>query len=272
MNKNIESEKWPILRTVEDMYGGDFLIKCGLFEGGFINFGYWKEINQKQVLSKLDRIESAKNLYRFVLNKMEILQTDSLLEVGCGAGVGSALALLEFDPHTIKGIDASRAQIERAKKLIQDSDNRLSFEIGAAEKIPCDKNCYDKVFSIEAAQHFGLFPAFINEVYRVLKSNGIFALATFFALQDEVPKETLEMIPTLRDNVDYLHSISKVRILLEEIGFEKIKIESIGEYVWHGFDNWIAHGDFKDSWDRNWYKGYKQGFFDYYLIVARKPS
>lgn len=272
MNKNVESEKWPILSTVEDMYGGDFLIKCGLFEGGFINFGYWKEIDHKHVLSKLDRIESAKNLYRFVLNKMKISQTDSLLEVGCGAGVGSALALLEFNPQMIKGIDASSAQIERAKKLTQDSDNRLSFEIGAAEKISFHKNGYDKVFSIEAAQHFKLFPAFINEVYHVLKPNGVFALATFFTPQDEVSKETFEMIPTLRDKVDYLHSISKVRVLLEEVGFEKIKIESIGEYVWHGFDNWIAHGEFKDSWDRNWYKGYKQGLFDYYLILASKPN
>lgn len=271
--KNFEhKDHEPLFSTVEEMYDGDFLIKCSLFEGGFINFGFWRKNIDKGFLSIKDRLESAQNLYRKVLDKVTISNADHVLEVACGAGSGSALLLKEFTPKEYKGLDASSAQIARAKKLNICSADRSSFHIGCAEMLPFANQSFDKIFSIEAAQHFKSLPTFIKEAYRTLKPTGTLVVSTFFAKLDQVPNEVIEMIPTIRDKVDTLHPISKMLKLLQEAGFEQITSESIGENVWHGFDTWIAQGEFKNSWDRNWYDGYKQGFFDYYIISAKKSD
>lgn len=271
MSSSIEhKESWPVLKTVEEMYDGNFLIECGLFEGGFINFGFWKKNIDKSSLSMTDRIESAKNLYKRVLDAIAISKTDHVLEVGCGAGAGSALLLKEFAPKEYKGLDASNSQIARAKSLNLCFAERSSFHVGCAEEIPFSNQSFDKIFSIEAAQHFKSLPTFIKEAYRVLKPNGMLVVATFFAVPDETPNEAVEMIPTVRDKIDTLHPISAMLKLLQEAGFVQITAESIGEHVWHGFDAWIAQGEFKNSWDRNWYKGYTKGFFDYFVITAKK--
>ncbi len=263
-------EHWPVLSTVEEMYEGDFLIGCSLFEGGFINFGFWEKDVAHRSLSVKDRLESAQNLYKKVLAKGNISSRDHVLEVACGAGAGAALLLGEFALEAYKGLDASPAQIVRAKKLNSCFLDRASFHVGYAEQIPFSNQSFDKIFSIEAAQHFKSLAAFIREAYRVLKPGGMLVVATFFAVPDEVPNEAMEMIPTLQNQVDSLLPVSKVLKLIQETNFEQITAESIGENVWHGFDAWIAQGEFKDSWDRNWYNGYKKGFFDYYIISAKK--
>lgn len=267
-------DHWPVLSTVEDMYEGDFLIESSLFEGGFINFGYWGKEITEHLLSKKDRLESGKNLYRYVLNKIGLARKDSILEVACGAGAGSRLILQEFSPKEYHGIDASNAQIARAKKLNDTNEGTdksiASFQVSPAESLPFPNCSFEKIFSIEAAQHFISVENFIKEVHRTLKPHGTLAISTFFALSNSTSIEAMELIPTVRDKVDFLHPIVTIQKLLQEAGFQDITIESIGENVWHGFDSWIAQGEFKNSWDRNWYQGYKRGFFDYFIILAKK--
>ncbi len=263
-------EHWPVLNTVEEMYDSDFLIKCSLFEGGFINFGYWKKKIAQCFISTKDRLESGKNLYRYVLNKISLSKKDCVLEVACGAGAGSQLVLHEFGPKEYHGIDASKSQIARARELNKIEKSKVSFQISSSESLPFLNESFDKIFSIEAAQHFQSLKNFIKEAYRTLKPNGTLAISTFFALSDSASSLATELIPTVRDRVDFLYQISTVHQLLQEAGFQGIVVESIGKNVWHGFDSWIARGEFKNSWDRNWYKGYKQGLFDYFVVLAKK--
>lgn len=59
--------------------------------------------------------------------------------------------------------------------------------------------------------------------------------------------------------------------MLDKVGFKNIKIESIGKNVWHGFDKWISQqSEFKNTWNRNWYKAYQNNLIDYYEITAEK--
>ena len=265
-------DHWPVHSSVGEMYDGNFLIECSLFKGGFINFGYWKQNTVEHPILAESRLESGKNLYRYVLNRIVPSKKDYILEVACGAGAGSKLIQQEFAFRGYHGLDVSISQIERAKKLNELTNASVSFQVGAAESLSFPDSSFDKVFSIEAAQHFKSLESFIKESYRVLKSDGILAIATFFALSDSGFEEAAELIPTIRDKVDILYSVPKIQSLLHNFGFQNIVIEDIGANVWHGFDAWVAQGEFKDSWDRNWYKGYKKGIFNYYFVLAKKPN
>ena len=55
--------------NIETMYGSADLSTCSLFAGGYINFGYWKNINLLKKISESERILSEKNLYNFQLTE-----------------------------------------------------------------------------------------------------------------------------------------------------------------------------------------------------------
>ena len=263
-------------RSIAEMYDHDDLSACSLFAGNFINFGFWKESVKAGAISVAERIDSEKNLYRFVIKKLGVVEEDKLLEIACGQGVGSALALTEFLPKEMHGIDFSKAQILRAKKVnsevIQTNPDKIFFQEGAAENIPYESNSFEKVFSIEAAQHFESLEKFAKEANRVLKPGGKLAIATFFGTSDKSHIALSNMIQTIKDGIDKATPIYTLEEALKKNGFKNIKIESIGNNVWHGFDQWTAQGDLRDSWTRNWYKGYQKGLIDYYLITAEKPD
>lgn len=263
-------------RSIAEMYDRDDLSACSLFAGNFINFGFWEQPVKAGVISVAQRIESEKNLYRFVIKKLEVVKEDKLLEVACGQGVGSALTMTEFHIKEMHGIDFSKAQISRAKKvnseIIQKNVSKIFFQEGAAENIPYMSNSFEKLFSIEAAQHFESLEKFAKEANRVLKPGGRLAVASFFGTSDKSHDALSTMIQTIKDGIDKAIPIYKLEEILKKNGFKNIKVESIGKNVWHGFDQWTAQGDLRDSWTRNWYKGYQKGLIDYYLITAEKSE
>jgi cyclopropane fatty-acyl-phospholipid synthase-like methyltransferase len=153
---------------------------------------------------------------------------------------------------------------------LQKDNGGIFFREGSAENIPYESNSFEKLFSIEAAQHFESLEQFFKESYRVLKPRGKLAIASFFGTSDQSEEYLSEMIQTVRSGIDKITPIYKVEELLRKGSFKDIKIESIGKNVWHGYDLWIAQSDLGNGWGRNWYKGYQKGFVDYYLITAEK--
>jgi ubiquinone/menaquinone biosynthesis C-methylase UbiE len=166
------------------MYGENDLSSNELFSGNFINFGYWRNFKRGRHLSIDERTQSQANLYRVVLDSLNITPTDVALEVGCGIGVGAVLALREYEPRGIHGLDLSRDQLDRAMRvtgeLVRKWRNRLIFCQGSALALPYADEKFDKCYSVEAAQHFDDLPKFAAEAYRVIKSSGRLSVTTFF--------------------------------------------------------------------------------------------
>jgi len=262
----ILKNKLPRLDSVEAMYS-DKLHELSMFAGGFINFGYWK--NSKNTLGSLtieDRLESQRDLYRLVAKRLSVSTESLILEVGCGIGVGTALLKKEYFPRKIIGLDSSTDQIRRAKRV----NKAIDFVVGDSAKLPFPKQSFSHIMTIEAAQHFSLLAAFFSEAFRVLKPGGMLGVATFFGKDESKLDLATKLIPTIRNGVDRLTNISRVVKDLENVGFSEICTTPIGEYVWRFLDDWVSQSDLKSSWDRNWYKGFIEGAFDYYLIVAKK--
>lgn len=263
-------------RGVAEMYDQDDLSACSLFVGNFINFGFWEFPTRDGEISASQRIESERNMYRLVARKLEITGGDRLLEVACGQGVGAALVMAEFKPKEVHGIDLSQAQIARAKKVNADAlgknAGKIFFLEGSAEDIPYASSSFDKLFSVEAAQHFENLDKFAKEANRILKPGGKMVIASFFGTSEKSSEIMSTMVQTIRDGIDKATPIYRLQEILNKNGFQNVHVESIGKNVYHGFDQWTAQGDLKDSWTRNWYKGYQSGLIDYYLITAEKST
>ena len=255
------------------MYGENDLSSIAIFSGNYINYGYWQNFTPG-LISIGERTESQANLYRTVLRRLKIDPTDVALEVGCGIAVGTALALREFDPRAVYGLDLSQHQINRATRvnaeLIAQQPDRLVLQQGSALELPYTGEMFDKCYSVEAAQHFEDLAVFASEAYRVLRPGGRLAVATFFTPHTTAVDELRRLIETIDSGVDIVLTIDSFRDDLLGAGFVDVRVESLGEFVWRGLDAWIDQTEFKDSWGRNWLTAYNRGLIDYYLVTADK--
>ncbi len=116
---------------------------------------------------------------------------DTILDIGCGAGVDTIIAALMVGPTgSVTGIDLVPEMLERAKGNAKLA-GALNVELmeGSAEELPFSENTFDVVISN------GVFNLVVNKVkalgkvYRVLKPGGRFMLADQI-LAGELPKET----------------------------------------------------------------------------------
>ena len=260
-----------IERGIKEMYAEDDLGATSLFLGNYINFGYWPIEMKRGPISTQERLKSEQDMYRRVAKELDVNENQVIAEVGSGRGVGAELILREFHPNTLIGIDFCDEQVERARRIngltVQ---NGLNFQVGDAENLPFEDSSIDGVFSVEAAQHFPSIPNFMNEVSRVLKPGGKISFASFFGCHDLAKSKVSPLIQTVNANIDRLHSIHSTEKALKDAGFTDVKIQSIGKYVWNGFDRWVSQTELRNSWTRNWKKAYENQDLDYYLIKGTK--
>ncbi|GGP36498.1 hypothetical protein GCM10010185_04520 [Saccharothrix coeruleofusca] len=254
---------------MRDTYGTGDLSALSIFAGGFINFGYWRDIPLDGELTVEQRVASQEALYDVALDALGVRPGDRVLEVGSGRGLGAA-RVLRHDPALVRGLDLLPEQVARARATT--TDPRVAFVVGSSADMPFGDGGFDRLLSVEAAQHFDDLAAFTRESARVLAPGGSLAVTTFFAADDRAGPPLSELLATFASGLDLPHPIGDFLADLRAAGFADVTATSIGEHVWRGFDRWIELGEYRDSWGRNWVTAVARGLVDYHLVTARKPA
>ncbi|MFD5433818.1 class I SAM-dependent methyltransferase [Kitasatospora sp. NPDC127067] len=259
--------------TVRKTYGTDDLAKVASFAGGFINFGHWQGIDLTAPTTE-DRVRSQEQLYRRALREFpEPRERLRLAEVGCGRGLGSALALREFRFAGVTGVDIHPDQIERARavnaRALATYPDRLAYTLGSADELPFSDGYLDGVFSVEAAQHFRELTGFARESARVLRSAGRLVVTTFFTAPGADVAERLKiLLASFADGLDVAHPLDDFTAALTRSGFTDITTESIGADVWPGFDRYLVDVVPTAHWSRNFLTAWRDGLVDYHVVTA----
>ncbi|MFJ2823295.1 class I SAM-dependent methyltransferase [Streptomyces toxytricini] len=262
--------------AVLETYGPADLSAVPVFAGGFINFGYWQPGDIGRPLTVADRIRSQQDLYRHVLDTVGPVEGGEVLEVGCGLGVGCALALEEYAPARITGMDIHPQQLERARRantglLASAGPARFRLVRGAAERMPFGEAEFDRVYSVEAAQHFDDLEAFAAEAARVLRPGGRLAVASFFAADPAAPDPLAALLTTFADGLDIARQPADLTDALTRAGMEGARAKSIGPAVWPGWDHWLSAQWGPGTWPRNFLHAWERGLLDYYVVTAERP-
>ncbi|WP_199444022.1 class I SAM-dependent methyltransferase [Umezawaea beigongshangensis] len=251
------------------VYGTKDLGQLDVFGGGFINFGYWRDLPVDGEISLETRVASQRALYGLVLDELAVGGGDRVLEVGCGHGVGTRLALGR-DAALVRGVDLAPEQVERARA--GGDHDRLEFRQGDAAALPFADDAFDALLSVEAAQHFEDPRGFAAEAFRVLAPGGRLALAAFLAHGPDRTAELSGLLRTYADGLDLAHDVDAVAAHLADAGFERVAVRSIGEHVWPAFDRWLEQLGDREPWERNWIAANERGLLDYHLITANVPG
>ncbi|MEW1906729.1 class I SAM-dependent methyltransferase [Streptomyces sp. NPDC086147] len=272
-----EQERPGIRPAVRETYGPLDLGRQPMFGGGFINFGYWQGIDLAGPLGENERARSQQALYRHVLDAAGPLRRRRVLDVGCGLGTGCAVALTEYGPDAVTGMDIHPDQLTRAREthavLLEEQPGRLRFAEGAAERMPWQDGAFDAVVSVEAVQHFPDLAGFAAETARVLRPGGAVAVTSFFTADDVPgrPEQLAGLLETYASGLDIARPVTALAEAFAAAGLAEVRTVSIGPEVWHGWDAWLSRWWAPGTWPRNFLRAYEEKILDYFVVTAVRP-
>jgi len=145
-------------------------------------------------------------------------KSETVLEIGCGQGVGAKIIHRLFGPATYVGIDLDSRMIQRARQKGAGLPNSTFIE-GDASNLAFENDTFDLVVDFGIVHHVPNWQDALAEVHRTLKVNGEF-------LFEELSAETWErgvgkpLKKVLEHPYDDMFKKDEFVSELNELGFE----------------------------------------------------
>lgn len=105
---------------------------------------------------------------------LRFAQDRDLIDVASGEGYGSAL--LAQVAKAVIGVDVDATSVENGNRRY--GFPKLSFRVGDATNLPCESDSFDVAVSFETIEHVEDHDAFLSELKRVLRDDGIVVIST----------------------------------------------------------------------------------------------
>jgi len=100
----------------------------------------------------------------------------TVLDMGCGPGVSTALLAEKGRPRLVAAFDFDAAMVERARRRLR-GDPRVGLLVADAARMPFPDGLFDAVFVLGVVHHIPEWRTALREVARVLKAGGRFGFA-----------------------------------------------------------------------------------------------
>lgn len=110
----------------------------------------------------------------WTVNLLDIQPTDTVLEVGFGAGQGIKLAAAQARDGHVMGIDLSEEMVRTARRRNARSvkDRRVMLSQGNITALSFEDQQFDKIMTIHTVYFWSESSQAFSELYRVLKPDG----------------------------------------------------------------------------------------------------
>jgi len=148
---------------------------------------------------------------------------ENILEIGHGnaAHVKSLLSLAQNLKYT--GIDISETMYYEARRLNKEFKNQAEFVLYEGTKLPFEDKTFDKIFTVNTVYFWENPVEYLNEIYRVLKTEGTFVLT--FGQRD-----FMEKLPFTEFNFK-LYNNDEMEELISKSRFKRMKISEKEEEI-----------------------------------------
>jgi ubiquinone/menaquinone biosynthesis C-methylase UbiE len=141
----------------------------------------------------------------------------TMLDIGCGGGATLQRLLKRSKDATVYGIDISEESVAKAKKVNADVlDKQVFVTQGSAEKLPYKDGAFDLVTAVETVYFWPNLANCLQEVRRVLKPGGRFAIMVEVVDNDSKWTDVVEGMTA--------YSPEELKNMLDDAGFINTEI------------------------------------------------
>ena len=196
----------------------------------YMNMGYWRDDPQS-----LD--DACEAMARFIGELGQFGGEDRILDAGCGfADQDVYWATRQPPPREIVAVNISQVQLTSAQRRISDLglQDLITTHLASATDLPFADGSFDKVVSIESAQHFGTREDFFREAHRVLRPGGRIVTTDIIPMPGvTIGRVALNAMVLNRANL-YPRDVYEQK--LRQAGFTNTSVTSIREVVVLAFE------------------------------------
>lgn len=107
-------------------------------------------------------------------SSQELVKDKIVLDIASGSGYGTKI--LASSAKKVFGVDVSQPAIDYSNRYY--AAKNIEYRLGDGEKIPLDDNSVEVVVTYETIEHISDYKKFLDEVERVLTSDGIAIVST----------------------------------------------------------------------------------------------
>lgn len=149
------------------------------------------------------------------LSLVDIQDGWTMLDIGCGGGATLKRLLKRSKDGKVYGIDISEESVIKACKVNADVlDKQVFVQQGSAEKLPYENGMFDLVTAVETVYFWPNLPSCLQEVRRVLKPGGKFAImvevvdadSVWTSVVDGMTAYTTDQLRHFLDNAGFLQT------------------------------------------------------------------
>jgi ubiquinone/menaquinone biosynthesis C-methylase UbiE len=115
------------------------------------------------------------HLHRYNEAIKQVKPNDTLLDIACGTGFGTAM-LADASAGKVIGGDIAKEAIEECRSSWVKSN--MTFQVMDGTQLPFPDNFFDTIVSFETIEHTTQYPKMLDEFYRTLKPGGQLILST----------------------------------------------------------------------------------------------
>ena len=168
------------------------------------------------------------------------LRDKFVLDVGCALGGYDSLLAGKYGARVI-GLDVEAALIEAGRRRIAQAGltERVDLRLYKPGPLPFDNEIFDVVFGKESWLHIADKPAFLAEVYRVLKPGGQVAAGDWCCKPGTYSPELLYFFE-LEAITYHMEPLEAYGRYLEQVGFVDVRLADI-----HDEYQMMAHDEYR---------------------------
>jgi len=162
---------------------------------------------------------------KYAIESLNLDKNDVVLEIGHGNCGHLPFLMKQAENLKYFGLEISELMQQEAIKSNQNyiENNSADFRLYNGTGVPFNNESFDKIFTVNTLYFWQNLDSLLNEIYRVLKPNGIFAL-TF------ADKSFMEKLPFTNFGFN-LYSLKDAEELLQKNRFKIIESISQTEQV-----------------------------------------
>lgn len=189
--------------------------------GDMLNFGYWNGGESSPLLAQ-------KNMCVMFGRMAQLKPGQKVVDVGCGFATPASLWQNEYDPIEITCVDINFGQLRNAATGLNNLHRKAHLVNATARVLPFEGESVDRVLALESAQHFKPLGDFVSEAFRVLKKDGILAMAVPVVVK---PASMIKLGVLAMTWSSEHYAIDFVKSVIEQNGFEISLLQRIGSSV-----------------------------------------